>query len=79
MLAQSIAYQLYLLDVQSVIVAGGVKTLNLFIEAGLWDEARVFKGNQHWGKGIEAPILSSTAAEQQKVDKDLLTIYYREV
>lgn len=79
LLAQSIAYQLYLLDLQSVIVEGGAKTLNLFIEAGLWDEARVFTGNQHWGQGIEAPILSSTAAEQQKVDKDLLTIYYREV
>ncbi len=79
LLVQSIAYQLYLLDVQSVLVEGGQKTLNMFIQAGLWDEARVFTSNQQWGKGIKAPILSATAIEEQNVDTDLLTIYYREV
>lgn len=79
LLVQSIAYQLYLLDVQSVLIEGGQKTLDLFIQAGLWDEARVFTANRYWGKGIKAPILSATAIEEQKVDTDLLTIYYREV
>lgn len=39
---QYILYQLYLQDIQSVIIEGGAHTLNTFIEAGVWDEARVF-------------------------------------
>jgi len=41
---QYILYQLYLQDIQSVIIEGGAHTLQSFIEAGLWDEARIFTG-----------------------------------
>ncbi|MEY3678519.1 MAG: bifunctional diaminohydroxyphosphoribosylaminopyrimidine [Bacteroidota bacterium] len=76
LLPQSIAYQLYLLDVQSIIIEGGVKTLNLFINAGLWDEARVFISPKIWGDGISAPQLSEEATEELNLDTDLLKIYY---
>jgi len=56
-LAQMIAYQLYILDIQSVIIEGGAATLDLFIQAGLWDEARIFISNKHWGEGLSAPSL----------------------
>ncbi len=39
----SIANTLFLQDIYSVIIEGGSKLLGSFIEANLWDEARVFK------------------------------------
>jgi len=58
-----ILYQLYLQDIQSVIIEGGAHTLNKFIEAGLWDEARIFTGNTNLKKGIRAPFITGEAEE----------------
>ncbi len=74
-LPQQILYQLYLMDVQSIIVEGGRKTLDLFIQAGLWDEARIFVGAESWSEGIEAPKLIGDLREEIKVGSDLLKIY----
>lgn len=52
---QYILFQLYLQDIQSVIIEGGARTLNSFIEACLWDEARIFTGETELKKGINAP------------------------
>jgi riboflavin biosynthesis protein RibD len=76
-LPQKIAYQLYLMDVQSLIVEGGRKTLDLFVEAGLWDEARVFTSRDTWGGGIPSPILHSVPLESRVIGPDRLDIYYR--
>ncbi len=43
--------------VQSIIVEGGASTLQQFIDAGLWDEARVFQSTNCFGDGIRAPQL----------------------
>lgn len=75
-LPHNILYQLYLMDVQSLIIEGGVKTLNRFLEAGLWDEARVFVGDGMWGEGIEAPRIEVPAAEEVSVASDRLKLYY---
>lgn len=74
-LPQQILYQLYLMDVQSIIVEGGQKTLDLFIQAGLWDEARVFVGTESWTEGIEAPKLNGDLKEEIQVGSDQLKIY----
>lgn len=74
-LPQQILYQLYLMDVQSIIVEGGRKTLDLFIQAGLWDEARVFVGAESWAEGIEAPKLIGELKKEIKVGSDQLKIY----
>ena len=74
-LPQQILYQLYLMDVQSIIVEGGRKTLDLFIQAGLWDEARVFVGAESWAEGIEAPKLIGDLKEEIQVGSDQLKIY----
>ena len=42
---------------QSLIVEGGAKTLQSFIDAGLWDEIRIETAPFTVGKGIEAPQL----------------------
>lgn len=75
-LPQKILYQLYLMDVQSIIVEGGRKTLDLFIGTGLWDEARVFTSPQAWGDGIPAPVCHAVQASSQQVGADRLHIYY---
>lgn len=75
-LAESICYQLFLFDIQSVIIEGGAKTLNLFLEAGIWDEARVFVSNSKWGQGLYAPTIKQSAEEEIVLGNDVLSIYY---
>lgn len=75
-LPQSILYQLFLMDIQSVIIEGGVKTLNSFIETGLWDEARVFIGSTTWNVGRKAPDLPIPFANEIKVGSDRLLLSY---
>jgi diaminohydroxyphosphoribosylaminopyrimidine deaminase / 5-amino-6-(5-phosphoribosylamino)uracil reductase len=75
-LPQNILFQLHLMDVQSLIIEGGVKTLQLFIDAGLWDEARVFKAPIYWEDGIKAPELKDIPQKEEKIGKDMLTTYF---
>jgi diaminohydroxyphosphoribosylaminopyrimidine deaminase/5-amino-6-(5-phosphoribosylamino)uracil reductase len=74
-LPQKIAFQLYLMDIQSVIIEGGANILNQFINANLWDEARVFKASQSWDNGIAAPKINGEITAQTTLNDDLLTIY----
>lgn len=71
---QYILYQLYLQDIQSVIIEGGAFTLNSFIQAGLWDEARVFTGNAELKQGIKAPVISGTVIDNVSSGDDQLQI-----
>lgn len=73
-LPQNILYQLYLMDVQSLIVEGGAATLKQFIDAGLWDEARIFRSPQVWGSGIPSPVLQGKQIEVKSVSTDELRI-----
>jgi diaminohydroxyphosphoribosylaminopyrimidine deaminase/5-amino-6-(5-phosphoribosylamino)uracil reductase len=73
-LPQYLLYQLYLQDVQSLIIEGGAKTLQLFIDAGLWDEARIFTSKNRWGKGIKAPEISGEVKENLISGYDTLSI-----
>lgn len=75
-LPQKIAFQLYLMDIQSVIIEGGAHILNQFINAGLWDEARVFTSNTVWNEGIKAPNIDGNVISQLQLNKDALTIYH---
>jgi len=76
-LPQQILYQLYLMDIQSIIVEGGKKTLDLFIAAGLWDEARIFIGADSWGEGIKAPEIEGELVGGTMVGNDRLMIIRR--
>jgi diaminohydroxyphosphoribosylaminopyrimidine deaminase / 5-amino-6-(5-phosphoribosylamino)uracil reductase len=61
--------------IQSLIIEGGAQTLKLFIEAGLWDEARIFIGKRSFGKGISAPKIAGSLASHRILDGDILNIY----
>jgi len=74
-LPQKIAYQLYLMDIQSIIIEGGANILNQFISSGLWDEARVFNSAASWNTGIKSPDINGKITSVTPIDKDQLTIY----
>ncbi len=74
-LPQKIAFQLYLMDIQSVIIEGGANILNQFIKAGLWDEARVFTSASSWNEGITSPVINGLITDQYRIEQDNLTIY----
>lgn len=62
--------------IQSVLVEGGAQTLHLFIEAGLWDEARVFISDQVFEKGIRGPHITGNLIAEESVMNDTLQIYH---
>ena len=70
---------LFLRNIQSVMVEGGAQTLETFIQRGWWDEARIFRSPRAFGKGIAAPDLRSTLVSEEKIMDDMLSIYVNEV
>ena len=75
---QYILFQLYLQDIQSVIIEGGAHTLNTFINEGLWDEARIFTGPPVLKDGIKAPRLSGAYGGEYTTGQDSLQIFYNQ-
>lgn len=65
---------LYSLNIQSLIVEGGAKTLQSFIKADLWDEARIFKGVCRFNEGIQKPNIKGRLVALKNIEKDQLTI-----
>jgi len=63
--------------IQSVIIEGGTQTLLFFIEARLWDEARVFTSTRSFYKGIKAPVFQGDLILREQVSTDLLQIFSR--
>ncbi|MGM1056818.1 MAG: bifunctional diaminohydroxyphosphoribosylaminopyrimidine deaminase/5-amino-6-(5-phosphoribosylamino)uracil reductase RibD [Bacteroidota bacterium] len=74
-IASQIADVLYTHDLQSVIIEGGGKTLQTFINAGLWDEARIFTGEALFPEGVKAPDFKGKLAREQNLGSDKLKIY----
>jgi len=73
-LIERICAFLYSLEIQSVLVEGGAKTLTSFIEAGLWDEARVFKGAMMFKEGTKAPSINGILESIKNSNYDELLI-----
>jgi diaminohydroxyphosphoribosylaminopyrimidine deaminase / 5-amino-6-(5-phosphoribosylamino)uracil reductase len=76
---QQICTALFKLKVQSVLVEGGAKLLQSFIDAGLWDEARVITNqNLFIVNGLPAPVLQKYSSSE-KIDStgDDITICYQ--
>jgi diaminohydroxyphosphoribosylaminopyrimidine deaminase / 5-amino-6-(5-phosphoribosylamino)uracil reductase len=73
-IAQQIIDKLYEHQIQSLIIEGGAQTLQTFIEANLWDEARIFTGNIEFGNGIKAPILNQIPYKKEEIATDELLI-----
>ncbi len=52
--------ELHLRKIQSVIIEGGKKTIQQFIDAEIWDEAVVYTGDQEWEDGLLGPKIDES-------------------
>ncbi|MFT5970919.1 MAG: diaminohydroxyphosphoribosylaminopyrimidine deaminase [Flavobacteriales bacterium] len=66
---------LYSKGYTSVFVEGGAQVLQSFIDANLWDEARIFKSITQFNKGIEAPKIDAILHEEKMIGNDVLHCY----
>ena len=68
---------LYNMQIQSVLVEGGRKLLQSFIDAGLWDEARVITNSiMVIGEGLDAPVLKNDMLlSEQKIKNDMISYF----
>ncbi len=74
---KEIVNALYKLQLQSIIVEGGAKLLQSFINAGLWDEARIICNEQLIiSNGINSPELTNNAVLQKQEKYFTDTISY---
>jgi len=67
---------LYKQSVLSLIVEGGIKTLQYFIEENLWDEAIIIKSDVYWENGLKAPKVNGKLIHQLRLNKDLIEYYH---
>jgi diaminohydroxyphosphoribosylaminopyrimidine deaminase/5-amino-6-(5-phosphoribosylamino)uracil reductase len=74
-IAQQICEVLQKHQIQSVIIEGGTQTLQAFIDADLWDEAKVFIGENEFENGVEAPVIFEKVVKEINIKKDVLKIY----
>lgn len=74
-IAVSIAEKLYEEGIQSVIIEGGQKTLQTFIDENLWDEARIFKGSVNLQGGIKSPNFKGVSLWKTAILNDELLIF----
>lgn len=74
-LAEQLCQLLFERSITSLIVEGGTQTLQTFIDANLWDEARVFTGNSSFEKGLKAPRFTGTLCSERTIENDRLKLY----
>ncbi len=73
--AANICSYLFKQDIQSVIIEGGARTLQSFIDANLWDEARVFTGPTTMKAGTIAPNFNQKPISSSNILDDTLNVY----
>ena len=62
-----ILHALHQMEIQSVLVEGGAKLLQSFVDAGLWDEARVVRNEQLIiSNGINSPEIKNAILKKQE-------------
>lgn len=72
---EQILEHLYAAKKLSLLIEGGSQTLQSFINAGLWDEARVFQSRKKFGTGISAPELGVAGHTTMPSGKDRIEIF----
>jgi len=70
---------LHNIGIQSVIVEGGAKLIQSFINEDLWDEARVFEAEKvFFDKGIKAPSINKLPSQNIVIDDNELHIVFND-
>ena len=63
---------LYNMNIQSILVEGGTKTINHFLNNNLWDSIRVFQSNIELGRGIKGPDINFKKFNLKNIGNDKL-------
>ena len=75
-LVQQIMHALYQLKIQSVLVEGGAKLLQSFIDEGCWDEIRLITNRDLLlDEGIASPTFPGNKIEQEELFSDRIEIF----
>jgi len=56
-------------------IEGGAEVLNHFISTGLWDEARIFRGEDYFRDGVKAPLINGILSSRTVFSGSSLEIY----
>tara|TARA_B100000965_G_scaffold63192_1_gene48992 strand:+ start:21965 stop:22927 length:963 start_codon:yes stop_codon:yes gene_type:complete len=63
-------------NIQSIIVEGGKKTLDMFIKNNCWDEVRIIKNEKKIFEGIKSPKKNLEPNNEFKINDDLIQIFF---
>jgi diaminohydroxyphosphoribosylaminopyrimidine deaminase / 5-amino-6-(5-phosphoribosylamino)uracil reductase len=76
-LVHQLLHACYQLNIQSVLVEGGAKLLQSFIDESSWDEARIITNTTlHAGKGLAAPVIpASTELRKENIHTDSIAYF----
>lgn len=66
---------IYSENIQSVIIEGGSKTIQSFLDSGYWDEARILTGVTNIESGQKAPELAINPIQSYYFGKDKVEIF----
>tara|TARA_B100000902_G_scaffold360094_1_gene376461 strand:+ start:568 stop:1578 length:1011 start_codon:yes stop_codon:yes gene_type:complete len=69
---QNILSELYQKKIQSLIIEGGSKTLQSFIDAKIWDEARIFTSEKKLINGVSKPSIKGLRTNSCKIGMEKL-------
>jgi diaminohydroxyphosphoribosylaminopyrimidine deaminase/5-amino-6-(5-phosphoribosylamino)uracil reductase len=76
--ALQITEYLFRTGIQSLLIEGGAKVLDHFISNGMWDEARVFTGENYFNGGVKAPLIHGTLLSRTIFRGSSLAIFLRD-
>jgi diaminohydroxyphosphoribosylaminopyrimidine deaminase/5-amino-6-(5-phosphoribosylamino)uracil reductase len=62
-------------QIVSVLVEGGARLHESFLESGLWDEARIFTGKMLFTQGVKAPEMKEDPDERFQIGDTKLEIF----
>ena len=72
-----ISNYLYNKNIQSIIVEGGSKTIENFINKGVWDEARIIQNSKELNDGVKSPKINGRLENEFQIMDDNIKIIYR--
>lgn len=63
--------------VLSLIVEGGQRLLNSFINRNIWDEARLFLGKCNFHGGVKAPVFDAKMVKSEVLDDSWMSVFHK--
>jgi diaminohydroxyphosphoribosylaminopyrimidine deaminase/5-amino-6-(5-phosphoribosylamino)uracil reductase len=75
-LVHQLTHALYQLKIQSVLVEGGARLLQSFIDADLWDEIRLITNTElRMNEGIASPVFNGLKMEETELSSDRIETF----